>query len=151
MLDALKKLFSGGAGAPERDEQERLRHSVAALLHEMTRVDMHVRPEDTDHALEALIDLLGLDAARSDALLAHAAQPANRLTSYFDAVSAVNRSFSLEQKIRLVEHLWRVAHADDALDLHEDHLVRKISDLLYVPHIESMLARQRARAGRGAG
>jgi uncharacterized tellurite resistance protein B-like protein len=151
MLDALKKLLAGATQVSQHDEQERLRHSVAALLHEMTRVDMHVKPEDIGHAREALIDLLGVDAAQAEALLAHAAQPANRLTSYFDAVSAVNRSFSQAQKIRLVEHLWRVAHADDSLDLHEDHLVRKISDLLHVPHIESMLARQRVRASRDPG
>jgi uncharacterized tellurite resistance protein B-like protein len=138
MLDALKRLFA--TGPAEQDEQ--------TLLHEMTRVDMEVRLEDKVHAREALIDLLGVDAVQADALLAHAALPANRLTSYFEVVSAVNRGFSNGQKIRLVEHLWRVAHADDALDVHEDHLVRKISDLLYVPHIESMLARQRVRASR---
>jgi len=149
MLDALKKLFSFATPALEENEPDMLRRSVAALLHEMTRVDLEVRAEDTAHAREALVDLLGVDAAQADALLAQAALPANRLTSYFEAVSAVNRSFSQEQKIRLVEHLWRVAHADDALDVHEDHLVRKISDLLYVPHIESMLARQRVRAARG--
>jgi uncharacterized tellurite resistance protein B-like protein len=148
MLDALKRLFSGAA-APEDDEQEVLRRSVASLLYEMTRVDMQVRLEDLRHARKALVDLLGVDAAQSDALLARAALPENRLTSYFEAVSAVNRGFSAAQKILLVEHLWRVAHADDALDVHEDHLVRKIADLLYVPHIESMLARQRVRAERG--
>jgi uncharacterized tellurite resistance protein B-like protein len=150
MLDTLKKLFSAGGKSAVQAEREVLHRSVAALLHEMTRVDLEVRPEDMRHACAALVDLLGVDAAQAQALLAQAAQPENRLTSYFDPVSAVNRSFSQAQKIRLVEHLWRVAHADDALDVHEDHLVRKVSDLLYVPHIESMLARQRVRAARAA-
>jgi uncharacterized tellurite resistance protein B-like protein len=149
MLRALKKMFSAPRGAAQPDEQDALQRSVAALLHEMTRVDMQVRPEDIGHAREALIDLLSIEAAQAQALLDQAALAANRLTSYFEAVSAVNRAFSPQQKIRLVEHLWRVAHADDALDVHEDHLVRKISDLLYVPHIESMLARQRVRTARG--
>lgn len=145
VLDVLRKWLSGADAAPGARETDRLHHSVAALLHEMTRVDLHVRPEDLAHARQALTDLLGIDAGRADALLSEAALPQNRLTSYFEAVSAVNRAFSPEQKIRLVEHLWRVAHADDALDVHEDHLVRKVSDLLYVPHIQCMLARQRVR------
>ena len=152
MLDALKRWFAGALQpAPAVDEAAALQRSLAALLHEMTRVDLHVRPEDIEHAREALVDLLGVDAAQASALLEHAAEPANRLTSYFEVVSAINRSFSAAQKVRLVEHLWRVAHADDALDVHEDHLVRKVSDLLYVPHIECMLARQRVRASRAAG
>jgi uncharacterized tellurite resistance protein B-like protein len=148
MLNGLKKWLSAGSSSAAQDDPQLLQRSVAALLHEMTRVDLHVRPEDLAHARDALSDLLGVDAAAADALLEHAAQPANRLTSYFEPVSAINRSFTPEQKVRLVEHLWRVAHADDALDPHEDHLVRKIGDLLYVPHIESMLARQRVRASR---
>ena len=149
MLDALRKLFSGGPSGPDR--QEVLRRSVAALLHEMTRMDMTVKPEDVEHAREALTDLLGVDRAGADALLEFAARPEHRLTSYFEAVSAINAVFSTEQKLRLVEHLWRVAHADDDLHAHEDHLVRKISDLLYVPHIDSMMARQRVRAARERG
>jgi len=38
-----------------------------------------------------------------------------------------------------------VAYADGGLDQYEDHLVRKLSHLLYVPHVQGMLARQRAR------
>lgn len=45
----------------------------------------------------------------------------------------------------LVEHLWRVAFADSELDPYEDHFVRKIAHLLYVPNTDAMLARQRAR------
>jgi uncharacterized tellurite resistance protein B-like protein len=43
-------------------------------------------------------------------------------------------------------HLWRVAHADEELHQYEDHLVRKLSDLMHVSNTQSMLARQRARS-----
>ena len=51
----------------------------------------------------------------------------------------------MPDRIRLVEHLWRVAFSDGQLNLYEDHYVRKIADLLYVSNTESMLARNRAR------
>ena len=53
---------------------------------------------------------------------------------------------SMPERVRLVEHLWRVAFATGGLDPHEDHYVRKIAHLLYVPNTDSMLARNRARA-----
>ena len=55
----------------------------------------------------------------------------------------------MPRRVQLVEHLWRVAYADGGLDPYEDHLVRKLSHLLYVPHIELMLARQRVRDASG--
>jgi uncharacterized tellurite resistance protein B-like protein len=42
--------------------------------------------------------------------------------------------------------MWRVAHADLELDMYEDHLVRKIAELLYVPHTEFITAKHRARS-----
>jgi len=49
----------------------------------------------------------------------------------------------------LVEHLWRISFVDGELSLYEDHYVRKIAHLLYVPNTQSMLARNRARASGG--
>jgi len=33
-----------------------------------------------------------------------------------------------------VESLWEVAYADQHLDRYEDHLVRKVADLIHVRH-----------------
>ena len=57
----------------------------------------------------------------------------------------MKREFSIPERIRLVEHLWRVAFADAKLDPYEDHYVRKVAHLLYVPNTQTMLARNRAR------
>jgi uncharacterized tellurite resistance protein B-like protein len=51
----------------------------------------------------------------------------------------------MEQRIALVEHLWRIAFANGHLDRDEDHFVRKIAHLLHVPNTQCMLARSRAR------
>ena len=51
----------------------------------------------------------------------------------------------MHQRIRLIEHLWRIAYAHGQLDLHEDHFVRKIAHLLYVPNTQCMLARSHAQ------
>jgi uncharacterized tellurite resistance protein B-like protein len=63
------------------------------------------------------------------------------------ALAAVKREFSQEERVRLVEHLWRVSFAEGGLDPYEDHYVRKIAHLLYVPNTQAMLARNRARDG----
>jgi len=126
-------------------EQHALETAVATLLYEMTRMDSQVKAVDLDAARAALADLFDLDRHRADALLEEAAHKVGRLTSYFAQVSVINRRFEMDRRIRFVEHMWRVAYADGGLDPYEDHLVRKLSSLLYVPHVQGMLARQRAR------
>jgi len=146
MLKKLAKLLSAGSAASAPAfEQHALEHAVATLLYEMTRMDAEVRAVDLEAARAALTDLLKVDSRHADSLLNEAAQKVGRLSSYFAQVSVINRRFEMEQRIRFVEHMWRVAYADGGLDPYEDHLVRKISNLLYVPHVQGMLARQRAR------
>jgi uncharacterized tellurite resistance protein B-like protein len=147
MLKALKALLAPAAQAPHSKEfeQRQLKTAVAGLLFEMTRMDLEVKPEDLAAGRAALADLFGTPEPEARELLEHAAEQRNRLTSYFGPVSAINRWFPVEQRIRLVEHLWRIAYADGGLDPHEDHLVRKLSHLMYVPNTQCMLARGRAR------
>ena len=52
------------------------------------------------------------------------------------------------EKQRVVEMLWQVALADSRLDRHEDHLVRRIAELLYVPHSDLIRIRNRVRSTR---
>jgi uncharacterized tellurite resistance protein B-like protein len=149
MVKKLKHLLRSVMGPPSRPdvEQPGLAHALAALLYEVARMDLNVADEDLQTARVALTDLAGVDDAQARTLLEAAAADHGRLTSYHDLVSAVNRDLPPDRKVQLIEHMWRVAHVDGSLDPHEDHLVRKISDLLYVPHIQCMLARQRAREG----
>ncbi|HLB15689.1 MAG TPA: TerB family tellurite resistance protein [Burkholderiales bacterium] len=59
--------------------------------------------------------------------------------------SLINKRFSPEQKARVVEHMWRVAYADAELSAYEQHTIRKLADLLYVPHGAYIAAKLRAR------
>ncbi len=147
MLIALKNLFAelagGDAAISAISEQHKLRTAVAGLLHEMMRVDSKQTAQEAQTAIAGLVGMFGLPDLEAKALLDEAA--AQRLTSYFDPASTIKRLLSLEQRCVLVENLWRVAFADNELDVYEDQFVRKIADLIYVPNTECMLARGRAR------
>jgi uncharacterized tellurite resistance protein B-like protein len=143
---SLQKLT--GAETPEQQQSRQalaLQSSVATLLYETARADHDVKEPDLQIAADSLRELFALSAAQAQALLSHAAHPHQRPTSYHPLVKVINKQFNAEQKHQLVEHMWRVAHADLEVDMYEDHLVRKISELLYVPHSEFITAKHRAR------
>ncbi|MBI1942113.1 MAG: TerB family tellurite resistance protein [Betaproteobacteria bacterium] len=148
MLRAIKRLFdSAQADTPAVSGHERrqLQVAVAVLLHEARRADYAEGDEESVAAELALVEIFGLERRESAALLEQGRARAQQLTSFYAPVTVVKREFSLPERIRLVEHLWRVTFADRRLDLYEDHYVRKIARLLYVPNTQSMLARNRAR------
>ena len=128
------------------NERRQLHLAVAVLLHEARRAD-YAAPDEKESALAraALSDLCGLSDDQAAELLAQGHAKAQQLTSFYAPVSVIKRECSMPERIRLIEHLWRVSFADRTLDLYEDHYVRKIAHLLYVPNTDSMLARNRAR------
>lgn len=123
-----------------------LQLAVAVLVHEARRADWAEGGEESHAGVHALMDLFGLERGAAVELLAHGRERAQQLTSFYAPVSTVKREYPLEERIRLVEHLWRISFADGQLNLYEDHYVRKIAHLLYVPNTQSMLARNRARS-----
>lgn len=146
MLKAFKRIFAENSdtATPHGYEMRHLELAVASLLHESTRVDLKELPEEYAAARRALAGLFGCADTECAGLLAEGAKRARQLTSYYGPVSVIKRDFDLPQRILLIEHLWRIAYADGKLDPYEDHYVRKIAHLLYVPNTECMLARGRA-------
>lgn len=134
--------------------ETRMRREAAALQRACCRLLMEVaRLEDSNDKLkrdvvsESMLDQFEMPLPDLAAMIDSAGRPENRLTSYFDQVTVINARFDLPRKVRLVEQLWRVAMVDGDIDIYEDHLVRKLSELLYVPHSDFILAKNRVREG----
>ena len=92
--------------------------------------------------MAAVQDLLGLTVQEPDELIALAEQAARQSVSLFQFTELVDRQFTAEQKVREVEMMWSVAYADRHKDKYEEHVVRKVAELLHVPHSAFIRARQ---------
>ena len=147
MLKHLKSLFESAEPRPVPGfERRHLQIAVAALLHEARRADYHQGDDEYAVAQAALAGMFGLAGGECVAVLEQGRARAEQLSSFYAPVTIIKRDFSLGERVRFIEHLWRVAYANGKLDFYEDHYVRKIAHLLYVPNTQSMLARNRARA-----
>lgn len=151
MLNAIRRFFDEQLRPPagaEADPEHAIRLATAALLVEMTRMDDEVQEAERQAVLAALQGKFGLDEAETRQLVELAEEEARQATDYFQFTRLINDGFSAEQKIRVIEHLWEVAYADGRLDGQEEHMIRRLADLLHVPHREFINAK--LRAGDGA-
>lgn len=146
MLASLRQFFdtrvAGRDDTP--DGHDRLRIATAALLVEIMRLD-NAQPDERRTVLRALQDKFGLSAEDADTLATLAEEEAREAVGYYQFTSLINRHFSAEQKARVVELMWQVAYADASLSAHEQHVIRKIADLLYVSHGDYIAAKLRAK------
>jgi uncharacterized tellurite resistance protein B-like protein len=149
MLRALQTFFGGGAvpgGAGGREQELRL--ATAVLLVEVARADFAEDLPEIEAVARLLEQHLGLARGDIDALVAEAGVAADRQASLQAITRQLHEDLGTEEKLKVVEMLWRVALSDARLDKHEDHLIRKIAGLLYVSHSDLIRIRNRV-ADRG--
>lgn len=153
MLNTLKELFSSlatpaPAGQPA-DAEHRLRLATAVLLVEVMRADPQAGEPERQAIIGALRDHFALRQDEVARLfeLAHAAS--RDAPDLYTFTSQLNKGYSAEEKVRIVEYLWQVAYADGRLSHYENHLMLKLGDLLYIARADFVAAKQRARAAAG--
>ncbi len=154
MLSAIRQFFethiaelSSDPDPQEREHAHRL--ATAALLIEMTRADHEVKAIERDAVTRAIDKAFGLPPEETRELVALAELEADQATSLYEFTRLINQHFSHQDKGHIVELLWEVAYADGELDKYEEHLVRKLADLIHVPHSTFIRAKHRAREKLG--
>tara|TARA_R110001606_G_scaffold387531_1_gene552254 strand:- start:495 stop:944 length:450 start_codon:yes stop_codon:yes gene_type:complete len=132
MLNALKSLFSLPV---EQGEQISYQKAVAALLMEVMLADHKIDEQEERQVKRFLREVsdLGEDI---DILYDDARTGVDQANDLYQFTKVINEVASLEQKMLLLKGLWRVALADGDIDSHEDHRIRRISELLFMPHSE---------------
>jgi uncharacterized tellurite resistance protein B-like protein len=126
-------------------KRERLHLACAALMVELTVADAVMEETEKSTLRDILRRQFHLDDAALEELWQLAQSEARDATSLYQFTTLINEGYDYAAKTELLEHLWRVAYADGRLDPQEEHLIRKLADLLYLSHGDFIRAKLKAR------
>lgn len=146
MLKALKNMFSSSSKTSSDSEDLTPELAAAALLVETALADgeyIHAEEKKIRQCLKATFEL---DDDAVGALLERAEVHAKSATDLHRFTHVVKNGLSHDQRLTLMENMWRVVMADGNNDETEDSLLRKLGPLLALSDRERVLARQRAEA-----
>lgn len=121
---------------------------LAALLVEVMRADGHTDKQELDSIEQTLITYCDLDITATSQLLDKAKQLVEQAIDLYSFVNVVNANTNDVERIEIIEFLWQVAYADGSLDGQEDHIIRKISGLMYVTHADFIQAKINVQESR---
>ena len=133
MLENLLRHLRDSKPETTRDNREL---AAAVLLLEVARADFEHHPLELEAIRNALAVEFSLTPAALDQLLIGAEKESHTSVSLHAYVQALNRTLSADEKCKLLRRLWQVAYADGKIDALEEHTLRRLADLLYVPHAE---------------
>jgi uncharacterized tellurite resistance protein B-like protein len=123
-----------------------LPRAATALLLEMAVTDEGADRVELDVIHQAMATTFGMAPAELASLIEQAHQARRQSVSLYEFTRELRLGLEPGQSAELVEWLWRVAFADARLDKYEELMVRRVADLLGVPHGEFIRRKLLAKA-----
>ena len=137
MIKRIKDLLSNFSNQEEEIEDEKissLDKACSALLIEVAYADKIFDESEINSLKKSLKETYNIDEEIINELISDAKKTVDESTSLYEYTRVVNDEFDYSDKLELLSRIWKLAFADGNLDKYEDHLIRKISDLIHISH-----------------
>lgn len=136
-LTTLIQRFKDGLAPSPASSQPRhdpLRLATAAVLLEIAHADGKFSPAEGSDLITYLRRVFELDEGETTDLLEEAAEIRANTIDHFALTNYIRKNASLDERLEVVRTMWRMVYADGHLNDYENHLVRKLADLLGIEH-----------------
>lgn len=143
-LQQIKTAFDTGEPTQTHSEED-LQLAAAVLMVELSRADYEVDEAEQRAVRHAVVRHFNLSESEADELIEAAEAEADAAVSLHRYTGLINEHWGPGEKVRLIEMLWRITFSDEEMHYYEEHLVRRLSDLLHVPHREFLKAKHRVQ------
>jgi uncharacterized tellurite resistance protein B-like protein len=147
MLNILTDLFESLKPSPARaapDRQHTLQLATAVLLIEVVRADGVIDEAEREAVLKALQSRFALSSTELADLFELARHKSEQSHDLYSFTARLNEALDEPERVRVFEMLWSVAYANGTADAHEEHLLRRLADLLHLRHGVAIGAKLRA-------
>lgn len=144
MIESLKKLFSAPETTHHTPDAHQIALAATALMVQLSQVDNDEDERELKAIIDCAVKVHQLTQEEAEDILKDALNKVADSTSLYEFTGQINESMDQEGKQTLLEHIWLVALADNRIDKYEEHLIRRIADLLHLNHREFMQARHKA-------
>ncbi len=144
-MNFFKKIFQRDASEDlEIDEHGSIKACIALML-ETSMADDLLDESEIKTLKATLINDFKLEETEIDELIEISKKNVDDSTSLYDFTRDINDNFESEERIKLIESMWKIAYADGNIDKFEEHIIRKVSNLIYVSHSDFIKAKISAK------
>jgi uncharacterized tellurite resistance protein B-like protein len=147
MIEKLKQLFGNTLGIDTEsmlaDSEQTKQLAAVALMIEIIAVDDEQHETEKMMLRQVLAKQFNIANQAADELIQHAEQAHESATDFYHFTAEINDHFDADEKIDLIESLWQLAWADQHIHELEQHVIRRLANLLHVSHKDFIAAKLR--------
>ena len=144
-MNFFKKIFQTEESEdPTLDDKTSTKACVALLL-ETSMADEILDESELMALKNTLQKDFQINEVEIDELINLAKENVEDSTSLYEFTRDINDNFDAAERVKLIESMWKIAYADGNIDKYEEHIIRKISNLIYVAHSDFIKAKLSAK------
>ena len=143
MINLLKNILSNQNSQEEKEDTKNL-ELLSGLMIDAAYTDGKLDDIELNKIKTSLINVFDEDPSDVNLVLNQAIINKNNSKSLHHYTSYINKNFTDEKKISLIEALWEIVLSDGEIHDYESNLIRRLAGLLYISDVNSGNARKRA-------
>ncbi len=147
MFDRIRKIITSDQEIKESsiDEEKKIHVASCVMLLEASHIDEECHDDEMDHLVETLKDKFGIPGEEADELIELSHDHRKNAVDLWEFSNHINQTFSKQEKIAVMEDVWRIIHIDGKLDMYEDAFAHRVANLLRLTHKQLIDAKLKAR------
>jgi uncharacterized tellurite resistance protein B-like protein len=149
MLNLIRKAIEGKNRAvpPALREERKVELLAAVFLLEAAQSDSHCAENELLHVVETVKSVFMLPGEYVEELIALAKCERKEAADIYHFTRQANEQMSRDQKLAILQAVWRVIYADGTISKYEEHFARKLTNLLWLDHKDFINAKLLAKPG----
>jgi len=130
--------------SPARNEQK-VELLAAVILLEAAQSDYDCSADEILHVIETIASMFRLPHEYVEELIEFAKGERGKAVDIYCYTRQVNELMGRDEKLSILEAVWRIIYVDGQIDKHEEHFARKLANLLWLEHRDFIEAKLKAR------
>jgi len=144
-MNFFKKIFlTEETEDPTIDDKTSTKACIALLL-ETSMADDILDESELIALKNTLLSDFQINENEIDELINLAKENVEDSTSLYEFTRDINDNFDAAERVKLIESMWKIAYADGNIDKYEEHIIRKVANLIYVAHSDFIKAKLSAK------
>jgi uncharacterized tellurite resistance protein B-like protein len=141
-------IFKKNKQAEETDKKISFEIELTAcvLAYEVARSDGNISKDELKVLLNEIKKITIKVGKSKDEILNIIEEYSKNSVSFYEFIEDINKDFSKEEKLFLIQFLWDIAYADAILEVNEERLVRRIADLINIKDLEVLKLKDRSKS-----
>ncbi len=143
MINLLKNILNNQDSIKDKEDNKSL-ELLSGLMIEAAYTDGNIDDDELNKIKLSLINIFDEDPNEVDQVVSESVKNKNNSKSLHHYTSFINKNFTENKKLLLIEALWEIVLSDGEIHDFESNLIRRLSGLLYISDVNSGNARKRA-------